>query len=203
MRRQAINYVKPAAKLRQGEARPTPNTLLNIVLGADFLLTMLDGFGVEGWNRWVHSMVDNGFMPLCWSEHDDPPPLWYWLDFDGADLSGRDLDGIDLGLAWCRSGQLVSSSLVGAKFGCCHDSVFRGSDLRGAAFVGDVSRTDFRDALLNDIRLNGTPYDLHHPPIGLPAELLRLCRPESSDVCRGPGPTEYPVSITASLAATT
>jgi hypothetical protein len=182
---------------------PTPAVAqLNIALGGDYLLAILDVFGVAGWNRWVQAMA-MGYMPLGWSDRNNPPPVWYWLDAEGLDLSGRDLDGIDLGLMWCRGARFDLSSLVGGRLGCCEDATFRGCDLRDCEFIGDISAVDFRTARLERIRLDRTPYDPRRPPLGLSDELLGVCDPQPDDEPPGDGLPERPVEVKASITTIT
>ena len=172
--------------------------VLHIELGGEFLLAVLEHHGVQGWNRWMDSVCAT--VPGYWGEGENEPPLCFWFNLQGVNLSERSLDGLDLGLTWCEAARFDSSSLAGARLGCCRDASFRGCDLRHATFVGDVSGADFRDARLDGVTLTDATYDPECPPVGLPDDLLQ-CRPMPSGKPAGSGLTEYPVKIGASLAA--
>ena len=179
---------------------PTPTgspVVLHLELGGGFLLAMLDGFGVQGLNKWLDAVARS--IPGYWGEGETEPPICFWFDGEGADISGRNLDGINLVLVWCQGARFDSASAVGAKFNCVSDASFRNANLRNAKFLGDISGADFRDAQLDGVTMNAT-YDPDHPPIGLPEALFRLCQREPDRMPKGGGLAERPVPIRASLA---
>ena len=184
-----------------GAGGPSP-VLLNVVLGPAFLLALVGKFGVPGWNAWLRSMVDGGFLPVGWSPDEPAPPCWYWLDFSNADFSRRRWDGIDLGLAYLEKVDFNEASLAGARIGCCPRASFMSADLRGAAFDhADVTGVEFCFAKVEGIKLHGATYDEKEPPIGLVDRLLAACRPEPCGEPSGPGADEIPVPVRASLTA--
>ena len=174
---------------------------LNIELGGEFLLAVIDRHGVTGWNRWKTAMVHGGRMPLAWQEDEAVPAVWYWMEFGGIDLSGRNLDGIDLGLASLQNAKFDDASLVGAELGCCQHSTFRSADLRQADFGHcDISGCDFSGAILDGIKRANAGYDFESPPTGLPEGLLRLCRAATGGIAPVRiGCEEVPVPIKGSL----
>ena len=152
---------------------------LHLELGEDFLLEMLDNFGVSGWNLWIESMSVSGYMPLCWGEHDTVPPCWYWINLTDADFFRLNLNRINLSLAYCTNCCFDESNLTGARLSFVSGCYFRGADLRLTDFQnGDISNCDFSDANVDYIKLEGATYDALRPPIGLPDELLRVCKAE-------------------------
>ncbi len=170
--------------------------VLHLEIGGEFLLAMLENYGVQGWNRWLDAV--GRCVPGYWGEAEAEPPLCFWYDLQGVDLSGRNLDGIDLGLAWCKATRFDGGSLVNARIGCCKDASFRTCDLRNAHIGGDITGVDFSGASLDGLRLDDAAYDPAHPPVGLSADLLRLCR-RRADVEGTGGRMEHPVPVKASL----
>ncbi len=174
---------------------------LHIQIGGEFLLAMVERFGVAGWNNWVGDMLDGGHMPLAWSADEEIPPCWWWVDCEGADFSGKILDGADFKpMAWLKNTNFEGASLVGARIGCCPFANFQYADLRGADFTdSDITGADFGDARLDGIKLDGASYDPASPPVGLPAPLLSACLQEPAEDLRGMGSAMCPVPIKASL----
>jgi hypothetical protein len=123
----------------------------------------------------------------------------FGLCFSGVDLSGRKLDGIKFGMAWHPYARFDSASLVGAELGCGQHSSFRMADLRNANFEdGDITGCDFSGAKLDGIRLGGASYDHEAPPMGLPPELLKICRQDLAESESG-GWDTFPVIVEACL----
>lgn len=172
---------------------------LNLSLGGDFLFEMIERFGVAGWNAWISSMALD-YMPIGWDEGEPIPPVWYWLDFSSTDFSRQDLDGLNLAIPVCRECIFDGASLVKSVFRYCPQSSFRGADLRRADFrYSYIGGADFTGAQLEGVKLKGSTFDADCPPIGLPTELLLVCRAEPREKTGGAGAVEYPVSITACL----
>ncbi len=179
--------------------------VLHIEIGADFLKTMLDRFGTDGWNRWLNAIIDR--LPLSWSEGEDEPPARLWFDIGSADFTGMKLDGADLGLVDCEGAQFDGASLKGAMLTSCPHASFRYADLSDATFVyGDVSGVDFTDARITGVAFVEMSYDSECPPVGLPDALLRSCSVEPIGnepeewATLAVGLVQYPVTIEASLA---
>lgn len=181
----------------------TPAVLHLQIGGDNFLGTMLDKFEVEGWNRWLNATIDR--LPLSWwGEHEDEPPIHLEFDVESADLSGRTLDGIDLGLVSCEGADFSRASAVGAMFACVRHASFRDADIRDAIFTGDISATDFTDARLDNASFADAYFHADDPPKGVPLALLQGCcldhDDESTDwATSAVGLTTYPVAINASL----
>jgi hypothetical protein len=94
------------------------------------------------------------------------------------------------------------SSLVGSRIGCCPLASFKAADLRSADLRdGEFTACDFSAARLDNTMFDGATYDATRPPIGLPDELLRICKAVPSNEPVGAGAAEYPVPIHASLTA--
>ena len=174
---------------------------LNIELDGFFLLAMVEQFGVEHWNLWIESMTMGGFMPLCWSPDEPIPPCWYWMNFSNSDFSKRNWEGLNIALPYFENCDFDGSLLSGARIGCCPLSSFRGSDLSGAEFRGDITAVDFNDSDVRGIQLRFATYNEQLPPLGLPDELLRVCKAEPSEPTSGTGTDEIPVVISGSLTA--
>jgi hypothetical protein len=172
---------------------------LHIDLGQSFLLTVLDRYGVEGWNRWLQALAVGNFFPQVWGKDEPIPAVLFGLCFGGADLSGRKLDGIKFGMAWHPHTRFDSASLVCAELGCCRNSSFCMADLRQANFEdGDITGCDFCGAILDSIRLDGATYDHEDPPIGLPPELLKICRQDLAE-SESVGWDTFPVIVESCL----
>jgi uncharacterized protein YjbI with pentapeptide repeats len=121
------------------------------------------------------------------------------------DLSGRNIDALDLGLVSCEGAIFDGASAVGAMFGCCPRASFRYAHLSDAIFIGDISGAVFSDAQLDSVSLVDATYDPNDPPIGLPNDLLATCRAEPIDELMNDetvviGLIEYPVPLRATLA---
>ena len=172
--------------------------VLHLELGAAFVIEAAERFGVQSFNRWNDSIAK--IIPGYWTEGEPEPALCFWFDLDGADLSRRQWDGIDLVLASCRGTRFDHSSLVGAEIQCGCSASFRSADLRRASLCGDLTSVDFTDANTEGMLLQDCTYHEKLPPVALPAELLLQCRPVPVDEPGGAGVTEYPVPIQASLA---
>jgi hypothetical protein len=150
-------------------------TVLNLNLGPDLLREFLsrpDGIGE--WNRWVRAVEP--LVTQSSSELSESVVLGF--DFSNSNLIGMNLDAVDLSLAWLADTDFSSSSLRGAKVGCPVRACFTGADLTDATICGDVTGTDCRGALLCGTRMDCCGYEKGSPPLGLPAELLRLCYEE-------------------------
>lgn len=173
-----------------------PSFVLHLAPGASFVITVVDTYGVQAFNRWNDSIAK--MIPGVFSEEE--PALCFWFTFDDADLTHKRWNQIDLGLASCKGTRFDHSSLVGAEIGYCPSASFRSCDLRNASLCGDLSDVDFSDAITDGIKLEDCTYEEGHPPIALPEQLLQQCRPVPVGEPGGAGVTEYPVPITASLA---
>jgi hypothetical protein len=169
---------------------------LHLECGMDFLVAILDRYGVAGWNRWLSAMIP--YLGGVWGVGDPEPPLCFWFDVVG-DLSGRNLDGIELwGVVSCDGIRLDGGSAVGATIGSCVGGSFRSADLRRATFTEAVTGADFSGANLGGASFDEATYDPASPPIGLPDALLRACREEPLGDAMG-GLVEHPVAIRASI----
>jgi hypothetical protein len=178
---------------------------LHLELRGDFLVKMLDEFGVSGWNRWIDEMTSNRYLPTHWSADEAPPPVWYWLNFDDVDLSGRTLDGIDFdGIPSMRRVRFYDCSLIDAQFGgcCLENASFRRSNLRRTNFrFAEISGANFQQAEASEAILYQASFDSRRRPTGIDADALRFAdeTSDSDDDCSGDGATEHPVDVRGSL----
>jgi uncharacterized protein YjbI with pentapeptide repeats len=149
--------------------------ILNLDLGPDLLREFLNRpDGIRQWNGWVRAVA-----PLVTQSSGElSESVVLAFDFSNSNLIGMNLDTVDLSLAWLADTDFSSSSLRGAKVGCPVRACFTGADLTDATICGDVTGTDCRGALLCGTRMDCCGYEKGSPPLGLPAELLRLCYEE-------------------------
>ena len=177
--------------------------VLHLELGPDFLLEVLDRYGVHGWNRWLAEMTP--FLGGVWAEGEDEPPICIFFEV-GGDFSGQNLNGISLwGVVSCDGLRLDNGSAVGARIGSCIGASFRDADLRNAVFTADISGADYRGANLEGASFDDVIFDPSNPPVGLPDDLLRECVPNSLEQydfesAHEFGLDQHPVSLKASIA---
>lgn len=149
--------------------------MIDVEFGADLLIRILDKGGVRAWNRFVVNLKD--LLPGFWASGETPPLVNVGFDFSGLQVACRNLDGIDLWLCQLEGANFDGTGLRGARIGCCPNASFQYARLTGAIFC-DISGCDFTGAELDGIVLTDVTYDESRPPVGLPPELLSLCKPD-------------------------
>ena len=154
---------------------PFSPVVLDVHLGIELFNVIIEKHGVAGWNRWKQSMTQMNPNPLVHSGETagSPPVFLIWLDFHGADLTGRDLDGIDFADCYLSGVNFRGSSFVSANFDFCFvtGACFIDTDLRNSEFQGAiVDGVNFSGAKLDGVCFDGAMYELT-PPIGLPPHL--------------------------------
>lgn len=177
-----------------------PPVVMDIDVGVDCLLGLLERQdGIKEFNSLMQEIHDRLEL-FGQAREDEDPPLQIGFDFSGADLHGQDLHGIDLTYCWLERVDFSHSNLSGAQIGCCPGASFRRADLSGARLMGDISGATFEGACLNHLLLEDCVYERGRPPVGLPEEMLGLCRVMPSDPSQRPlrCPT-WPVSIRARM----
>ena len=172
--------------------------VLHLELGGEFILTMVENYGVQGFNRWHAALC--ACVPWHWGADEEEPPLWFWYNLKGDDLSHQKLDGIDLSDFWCKETCFDGASLMGAKIAFCKNASFKRCCLRGTEFAGDITGADFTAADIDGIVFKDAFYDPACPPLGLPQGLLLLCAKKADQKGNGVGIIETPVSVGATLA---
>ena len=162
-----------------------PYGVMGVTIGVDTLRYMLSfDNGVALWNRWIRSLEFFLNAP-CTNKMD--PPLVADLDFTGGDLCGLNLTGINLDDVWLERTDFTGSSLRNAIIGFAPYAVFKGADLTNAILTSDISGVDFTDAKLENLEIGGfCHYQRGFPPIGLPQDLLAMCREVPDDSREGP-----------------
>jgi hypothetical protein len=145
----------------------------------DLFGLIVANLGVAGWNRYVANLLEKDLIPPSWAQGQRPPPLAAMIDLRGLRATNCRLDDIHLGLCWLQDADFSGSSLRGAKLGCGRGVSYRGCRLDGADFRGvEISGSDFTGATGLDTALfDGAVYDPGNVPIGLPPEVLAVCRP--------------------------
>ena len=143
--------------------------------------------GVAGWNAFAGCLFDRRLLAACWPPTESPPPLVALLDFRGLRRAHYGLDGIDLRFCWLADADFTGASLRDARLGCGRDVCYRGARLHGADFRHvEISGCTFADALgLETALFDNAVYDPTNPPVGLPPELLAVCKPNAE-----PPPTD-------------
>ena len=162
-----------------------PHGVLGVTIGVDTLLYMLsfDG-GVAIWNRWIRSL-EHLLNSACTDKTD--PPLVADIDFTGGDLRALNLNGINLDDVWLQGCDFSGSSLRSAIIGFCPYAIFRAADLSHGILTSDISGVDFTGAKFENLEIGGfCHYQRGFPPIGLPQDLLAMCREVSDDGREGP-----------------
>ena len=159
--------------------------VLGITIGADTLKYMLrHDDGVAIWNRWIRSL-EFLLNPVCTDKTD--PPLVADIDFTNGDLRNLNLNGINLDDVWLRGCDFSGSSLKNAIIGFAPFAVFKGSDLSNAILASDISGVDFTSARVENLEIGFCcHYQKGFPPIGLPQDLLAMCREIPDDGREGP-----------------
>lgn len=120
--------------------------------------------GVEGWNRWWkrnEKAIKPGSFPTI--EELEASRRWAIdIDLNGADLSGRVLDGIILSYSDCRNANFINTTLKNAELVCVE---FSHSNLAGADFSGSnlsfsiFENADLRGAIFDKTRLLGVDFE--------------------------------------------
>ena len=155
--------------------------VLHLRFGPELLPAVLSQVGVPGWNDLVRRIVDRRERDV-----DDPaeiPPIRVLLDFSGLVMRGRNLNGIDLRGCFLAGADLSRCSLAMAKFSKVPRTNFEGADLRAALFeVSDISGARFTGADVFGLQQKGgLHYRAEEPPIGIPVDLLGMCRAWGAD----------------------
>ncbi len=146
--------------------RHAPHFNVSIYLGRDILQEILSHHGVQGWNKWIRSLRMKNIMH-------EKSPISIHLDYSGANLTNRELDGIDLQGVNINHGIFSHSSLYGACFSHVTFGNFMGTDLRKAHFENcDLTGTHFTEAMIDEVKWDGAFYNSEYPPIGLPDDVM-------------------------------
>jgi len=147
-------------------------TLLSHVLGEG---------GVPAWNRLVERLLEGGLTPPTWTAGGEPEPLGVLLDFTRLRMPHHRLDGINLRLCWLAGADLTGASLRNARLGCGRNVSYKGSRLDNADFRHvEVSGCDFTGCVgLETALFEDAAYDPANPPVGLPADIIAVCKPEA------------------------
>jgi hypothetical protein len=149
--------------------------------GPDLLVAALDAVGVAGWNNLLRRLRQANVV-FSTIGMEDVPPVIADLNFSGINLGERNLDGIDLRYITLDGADLSKCSLRGARFWCVRHVSFRCSDLSGARFEAPgLSGADFTGAELHDATIEDADYCAEDPPIGMPPQMLAICRSISKD----------------------
>lgn len=154
--------------------------IIEIRHDVEFLEEMLESGGVAGWNAWVRSISSSlTWNPLSpgWLEGEAEPPIQVDLNFSGADLSNRRLDGIDLSFAWLEGAVFDGSSLRGARLVSVPHAMFRSADLTSADMQwAEITAADFSQAKIDGLDLDRAMFHDGKPPAGLPAKIVERIR---------------------------
>jgi hypothetical protein len=161
-----------------GDGNGDKRTAMQVVVEID--RSLIQHFDVPGWNQFVADLSRHGLLPAAWAPGERPPPVAIMLDFRRVQRARYRLSGIDLSLCWLEGANFEGSCLKGAKMGCCPNATFRDARLQGADFSDcDVSGCCFVGAELHGAKFDHAVYDPANPPVGLPPELLAVCKPDS------------------------
>jgi hypothetical protein len=153
------------------------HSIIEIRRGVEFLDEILEAGGVHAWNSWVRSISTSlDWNPLSpgWLEGEEEPRIQIDLNFAGADLSGRQLDGINLEFVWLDATCFDGCSLRGARLVSLPHATFRAADLTGANLGwAEITATDFSQARIDRLNLDHSMFDPDEPPVGLPKSLIQ------------------------------
>jgi uncharacterized protein YjbI with pentapeptide repeats len=154
---------------------------LEATFTSDFMLDFLKTHSVQEWNYWIQRLVDLNLVCSVWREG-KRHPIVLTFDFQGADLSNRQLDQLDFSQCDLACANFSRASVRGAVFRWMPAAVFVGADLRDAQIVsGEISAVDFTGACLAGIVFDDVRYNALMPPKGLPNDLMRCCIAEVED----------------------
>lgn len=157
-------------------------TAIQVVI--EFDRTLLNHFTVAQFNAFIGGLLSRGLTPPIFVPGDtDPDPIAIMIDFNGLRRPHYDLDHIDLRMCWLADADFTGASLRHARMGCGRNVCYRdGARLHGADFRGvEISGSDFTGALgLDTAQFDGAVYCPSNPPVGLPASVMALCKPEAA-----------------------
>lgn len=158
-----------------------------IQIVVEFRRDVLNHFSVPEWNAFVADLLGKHLIPPIHALGEKPEPLSVLLDFRGLKRSHYRLDGIDLRLCWLEGASFEFASLRKARLGCGRNVSYKGSRLHGADFHHvEISGCDFTDCVgIETAIFENAVYDPANPPVGLPPEILAICKPEAE-----PPPTD-------------
>ncbi len=177
--------------------------------------TLMSHFSsVAQFNGFISGLSAMNLAPTVWSSGERPPPFGVTLDFSRLQRAHYRLDGINFADAccWLADSDFEGASLQNAQMGCCPRASFRQARLQGADFtLCDISDCDFTGAELAGTIFTGAVYAVGHEPVGLPTEILALCKPEAMPPPVNPrtpenpreptGPTVAPLKCSATIHA--
>jgi hypothetical protein len=168
--------------------------MINIEFGTSLLIRILDDGGVRAWNRFLGQLFKRNEVAGAWSPGETPPLVDFGFDFRNLQVPCMNLEGVDLWLCELEGANFDGAALLGARIGNCPNASFRNTTLSGAMFCGDISGCDFTGAQFDGIVMDDVTFDPSMPPVGLPPELLSLCKPDHSErrVCPPDNPEEIP-----------
>jgi len=137
-------------------------------------LQVLNRYGVSGWNAWIDAVYSQKLLYPSYDKTANPPAFQMDFVLRGVDLSGRNLDGIDLTMIYMTHGIFCDASLRYAKLLFADECNFINADLTGASLAGcDVSGAIFIDAKLDDINWDRSFYYSGSPPVELTLDIMR------------------------------
>ena len=166
-------------------------TAMQILIEVD--KSLFQFFDVAEWNALVADLAERGLMPAVWAPGERPPPVAVVLDFHRLQRKHYHLDGINLGMAWLEEANFEGASLKNAKLGCCPNATFKDARLQGANFEDcDISGCCFEGAQLDGADFSGAAYHPDNPPVGLPAEILAVCKADPDATVSSAKPQERP-----------
>lgn len=164
------------------ETPNTPRKAIQLIaeFGADLLMCILSCDGVEAWNDLVDDLMERNLLPPCWEAGSKPEPVGLLLDLSNLKLPHHQLDNIDLSMCWLANANFTGASLRNAKMGCGRNVSYRMARIDGADFRGiEISGCDF-SGCSGTAMFDGAVFDPANPPIGLPAEVMAVCKPEAA-----------------------
>jgi hypothetical protein len=146
----------------------------------EFDRSLLSHFTVSEWNAFIDDLMARDLIPPTWSEGERPPPMGVMVNFRNLQRAHYRLEGINLSMCWLEGADFTEANLKHAQLGCGRNVCYRGARLDHADCGVEISGCDFTDATgLDTAKFKGAVYDPANPPIGLPPEVLAVCKAEA------------------------